>query len=363
MDKRYVPILWGREGEFGALQTLAPEIRGAIWPLLQVPPVPWDHENDQPDRTIDDHVESLIDKIEGAWEEREAAVDLLWVSEVERLANGLHPLTALFAQARERGLRLVPVTGPERSADYNAAVREVTSIDRRGIVARVQLQDVGDRSQQVIVQFARAVGCDPDDVDLLLDVGHLTSEAATTMTEEVARVISAVAPGPWRSIILGSGAFPENLVNCPRQAISRITREDWRLWRELRCVVNGLAFGDYGIAHPAPSDVDPRIMKASANIRYTLDEDWLVLKARGLAQGFEQFHQLCRALVRRSDFSGVRFSWGDRYIRDCARDMTGPGSLTTWRSVGTSHHISFVVRQIATLLARKDGPVPAGVGR
>ncbi len=90
-------------------------------------------------------------------------------------------------------------------------------------------------------------------------------------------------------------------------------------------------------------------MRPSASVRYTHDTYWLVPKGRNLREyGFDQFHGVCRALVQRVEYAGPQFSWGDQYIDDCAAERVGPGNLTTWRKVGTSHHLAFVVRQLAT---------------
>jgi len=53
------------------------------------------------------------------------------------------------------------------------------------------------------------------------------------------------------------------------------------------------------------------------------------------------------SLLRSPAYSGPQFSWGDRYISDCARGKTSCGNLTTWRRVGTSHHIAYLNQQIA----------------
>ena len=110
-------------------------------------------------------------------------------------------------------------------------------------------------------------------------------------------------------------------------------------------------YGDYAISHPEPAEVDPRIMRPSASIRYTHDDEWLVIKARNLRDhGYEQFHEVCGDLVRRAEYAGQQFSWGDGYIFDCAAKRVGTGNLTTWRKVGTSHHLAMVAHQLATTL-------------
>jgi len=55
----YVPILKGRDGEYGALQTLASNVRVALTPLLELPPIPWDYEEEAPAKTIDQHLRTL----------------------------------------------------------------------------------------------------------------------------------------------------------------------------------------------------------------------------------------------------------------------------------------------------------------
>ena len=156
----------------------------------------------------------------------------------------------------------------------------------------------------------------------------------------------------WRSLVLIGGSFPQNLVGLAPDYISSITREEWRLWRALRQRANVVrrlpTFGDYGVAHPEPSEVDPRIMSPSASIRYTATDNWIVLKRRSLrVHGFEQFHEVCGVLIERPEYSGREFSWGDDYIWKCAHRQDGPGNLTTWRKVGTSHHLVFVTGDLA----------------
>ena len=55
----YVPILKGREGEYGALQTLAPSTRQALTPLIKIPPIPWDFEEERPAKTVDQHLKKV----------------------------------------------------------------------------------------------------------------------------------------------------------------------------------------------------------------------------------------------------------------------------------------------------------------
>lgn len=58
---------------------------------------------------------------------------------------------------------------------------------------------------------------------------------------------------------------------------------------------------------------------------------------------------LCRNLAERSEFAGAAFSWADDYIAKCAQHKVGPGNATTWRKVGTNHHLTLVSRQLSSV--------------
>jgi hypothetical protein len=62
----------------------------------------------------------------------------------------------------------------------------------------------------------------------------------------------------------------------------------------------------------------------------------------------EQYQKLCQAVTSSSCYSGAEFSYGDKYIADCAAGEESTGNLTTWRKVGTNHHLAKVVSDISS---------------
>src|SRR2546426_10562869 len=66
---------------------------------------------------------------------------------------------------------------------------------------------------------------------------------------------------------------------------------------------------------------------------------------------FDQFNDLCKMVIERPEYCGTEFSWGDFYIYKCAHNQDGLGNATTWRQVGTTHHIEFVARPLASYFA------------
>jgi len=353
--RHYVPILKGRDGEYGALNRLSPASRDGVTPLIELPPIPWDFETQRPAKTIDAHLRKVGQKVERAWGAgRPFFLDFLWIAQTERMSDGTHPVEFVFSGVRARGLAAIPVVGLLSDDGYLAACAEAAREDGRGVCIRIQREDFAD-FEDLSGEFQRvlaATGVVRADADLLLDLRALTPEARQIDEMGTLALISRIPElRRWRTFTLAATSFPQNLVGLPPSDSSVVVREEWDLWNAvLRGRPSRLpTFGDYGISHPEPSEVDPRVMRPSASVRYTADGSWIVLKARNLRDyGYEQFHDVCRDLVGMTEYSGREFSWGDGYIDDCANERVGTGNLTTWRRVGTSHHIAFVEDQLAS---------------
>ena len=353
-QKVYVPILWTKEGELGALRQLPAAVKDRLLPFFEVPPPTWDHVHDCPAKTLDQHLDKLVPKVSAAWGSQDRAfLDLEWIPSADRMANGSHPVTYVFESARKYGLQIVPVVTATRDSEYLSAVSAVAQRDRRGVCFRMLLDDLETSDiAQVIRQLLNQAGTTTTETDLILDVKDLRASRLEEVIRDLPELIGRVPNVErWRSFALAGTGFPDSLAGLPKLKISRIKRTEWELWRDIRKrrLRRQPIFGDYGVGSPAYPDVDPRVMKPSAAIRYTADGDWVIIKGKNLKDhGFGQFHDVCRALIGSKVYKGRAFSWGDDYINDCAEGQTGPGNLTTWRKVGTSHHLTFVVKQIAS---------------
>ena len=351
----YVPILKGREGEYGALQTLAPSTRQALTPLIEIPPIPWDFEAERPAKTVDQHLKKVGQKIDRAWGPGgRLFVDLLWIPDSERMADGSHPLSHVFQLLRARQVAAVPVVGLLRGDEYLQACRMIVDQDDRGLCVRIQREDFADFGDigDTVRGILDTVGTTVQDSDLIFDLRALPHDPNLSVDAVIDFVNRLPRLREWRTFTLAATSFPPNLTGLPPSDVSFLPRQDWSLWTELsrqhQCIPRLPTFGDYAISHPEPAEVDPRVMRPSASIRYTCDAAWLILKARNLRDhGYEQFHDVCRVLVQRPEYCGRQFSWGDQYIDDCAAERVGTGNLTTWRKVGTSHHLAFAVHQVA----------------
>ena len=134
-----------------------------------------------------------------------------------------------------------------------------------------------------------------------------------------------------------------------------IPRYEWILYKRVvgslrKAKVRLPTFGDYGISHPDLLSLDMRLVKPSATIRYTTDDDWFIVKGPNVRDnGYKQYREHCRTVMASASYMGPSFSEGDKYISECAAGSARTGNLTTWRKVGTNHHLEKVVRDVSSL--------------
>ena len=354
--KHYVPILKGKDGEFRSLEDLDPGVKESLTPLIEIPPIPWDYKNEQFQRSIDDHVQRIPDKLVRAWadQDRPMFLDFYRLSDLSQLQNGQHPLEYLASEARSNSVKIVPVTGINRSSAFQTAVRNVVNTDQSGLCIRIDGADY-DRPglQAELDTLINNIGVNHSEVDLILDLKPV-SGLDISLLALTAKTLIRHCPyvTQWRTLTFASGAFPFDLRDFRPNSVNPVLRSDWEIWQSLAQDRGNLpklpTFGDYAISHPELSEVDPRIITMSASLRYTGADSWLIFKEKNVQDhGFEQFNDICKKLVKRPEYPGPKFSWGDEYIYQCSQDQDGPGNAQTWRQVGTTHHLTMVVDQIA----------------
>jgi hypothetical protein len=262
----------------------------------------------------------------------------------------------LVYRIRDYDVEAIPVIGLDRSEDddYVNAVRTAANTDKRGVCIRLLQEDleVPNVTYKDANDLIKTLGLSKNNVHLLMDFRQVSNDDFHEASE-IAEDFLANLPdtADWKTIILSSSGFPENLGCISPRTIGTLSRTELYLRDELflrkRKIPRFPTFGDYGICHPDILDYDPRFTPSAA-IRYTIERDWLIIKSGSLKKyGFDQFRKLSDSLRKRPEYYGPSYSWGDNYINECAACTVGKGNLTKWREVGTNHHITLVCNQIA----------------
>lgn len=363
--RHYVPILKAKKGELDALSDVAADVKAALTPLIEVPEIPWDFEEEAPLKTIDKHIEKLAKKLTDAWHDvRPFFVDMPWWEHGDSLmADGSHPLQWLGDQCHAAGLHLIPVTGPARDAAYQHAAHAVVARHHHGLCIRIEPDDFDRLFENPSAVLDALRGPLPfQEVDILIDMRAITEDLIPTVRYGVLAAVRSIPHvTSWRTLTLASSAFPKNLSGFT-VGFGSVERADYGLWQAItanRGLVRKPTFADYAIQAPEIDDIDPRVMRMSASLRYTHDNEWVIGKGRNVRDHtYEEYRRICQLLVQRQEFSGAGYSAGDDYMQGCAAGAGTPGNATTWRWVGTNHHLTFVVRQLAAATA--GGANPAG---
>ncbi|MCX7012849.1 MAG: beta family protein [Candidatus Sumerlaeota bacterium] len=351
----YVPCIRWKLGEYQAMFQLSSAAKDFITPLIEVPEIGYDFEERKPAKSVDDHLKDFAKRIRVKWGKRPCFVDLNLIDPSKRLSDGRHPMRFISDGLRDQGCPATPVTGLKRDSDYQRAVRESASKDRRGVCLRIGIEAAaGSGLKGFIDAVLQAVGVGVTKCDLVLDLGAPNFEPV----EGFAKLILAMIPrlpylSQWRTFALIGTSFPSSMGEVKQSQVT-IPRWEWLLYKRvvkrlLEDDIRPPTFGDYAVNHPDVLQLDMRRVKPSATIRYTADDSWFIVKGPNVRDnGFLQYRELCASVVDSPHYLGRTFSYGDEYIASCAEGTAKTGNLSTWRKVGTNHHLEKVVKDISS---------------
>ena len=357
----YVPCLRWKMGEYQAVWRLPASTKEMFTPLIQIPEIGYDFKEKKLKKTIDEHLSNFVlKKIHKKWGESFCFLDLNLISSSERMASGVHPVKYVFDDLRRVGCSAVPVTGIDRDKAYQQEVESILNKDKNGVCLRISIEHAAkDSLRTKLSSSLSAFGVRTIDCDLILDLGAPNYLPLEGFSKAIQNIVSNLPDlNKWRTFTIIGASFPETMggiqlgiTNCPRY--------EWQLYKRIVANFKEVnlrlpTFGDYTISHPKFSEFDMRKVKPSVKIRYATDNNWYIVKGHNIRDKRfgknKQYHNLSKKIIESQYYCGSEFSWGDEYIQKCANGGK-PGSLTTWVTVDTNHHIEKVTRDIASFYA------------
>lgn len=356
----YTPVLKSKMGELSALAELEASVWGNITPLIEVTPPAFDYVEGAYSKGVEQHLSDISAKVVKAFEGHPR----LFLDLADGFDGVMEPIevpdsqgTGLVVGLREEGLQPIPVLVPGRRRSFQQALSDNA---QDGIAVRATLEQIdpddAPTREEVKWTLELALG-NSQGCHLMLDLRSI-GDVPGISTSQWRRLVRGALAGVERlsdfdSVTLLASSFPKDLSGVGADTYEELPRIEWALWKSLVESPSDQVtprFGDYPISHPQLMEIDPRLMRMSANIRYTTPENWLLVKGRNVRDyGYAQFNELAELLVNHPMYSGRTFSWGDGFIAQCAEGTAGPGNATTWRKVGTNHHITLVAGQVASL--------------
>lgn len=355
LPKPYVPLLRWRQGEYEALFRLGGPQKDAILPLIEILKPDYDFEQRKPKRDLDEHLKLFGKRLGIKWNGLPALIDTSRLDPADRMADGRHPLAFIFDEARAAGAPLIPVTGLGRDAGYQLAVGAIAATDGRGAALRCSLAEALDPDFDKHIQgLLWTVGVHWTKLDIIID---LETPAFDPMPQLVNIIIAALSGATifnaCRSVTLLATSFPDTLANMA-SPVQRFVRHEWVLFKAVVAAlppgVRRPIFGDYGIAAITFAEGDMRFMRGSPNVRYTIDDGWIIARAKGTQRGSNQaYPALCGLVTSSGVYLGSHFSAGSAYIANCQTGAATRGNPTTWKWVATNHHITKVLDDLSRL--------------
>ncbi|NMR28645.1 hypothetical protein HGO92_02845 [Arthrobacter sp. SF27] len=370
---QYVPILKAKQGELSALQSWRDSDFPNTTPLVEV--VPWERDDDI-DGDDGGEIRKAVSRIGKSWAGKRATMLLDAASAERDPENGWESsartpvLSEMLRQLRRELVNVAPVVRVSAGDAYTRRLADIhyESPMERGAI-RITAEDLDDTATplgDLALRVADNIRIHPRKLDIILDFGAVNDDATAAMAARLARfVLPQLADGTWRSIVVASGAFPVNLSEVSPNKVAELERFDLRLWHSLQTFKIGtqIHFGDYAVTHPLIPVGVP--FAAAPQLRYTLEDRWLVAKGRRQdRRGHAQFFDICAEVLRQAGRSAPDYdvSWGDERIHQAARQAVnplpelerlapsspvGPGNASTWRAIATSHHMAYVSRRLS----------------
>jgi hypothetical protein len=356
-EKHYVPVLKWRQGEYMALSRLSAAIKDWVTPLFEMPTEAWDFEAEAPAKSLDDHLAKFGVRLKQKWDARRCFLDSPFIDGSKKVASGKHHLVHIFDLARAAGAHPVPVVGLGRASAYVTAVKTIVSQDDRGACLRLTPDDFGSSLHTDIAALISKIGIHVGQCDLVLDcAADITVSAKTQALVWKGLLDQVPSLSGWRSVTVAGTAFPESLPASTFRPTGTTKRYDWLGYKSLIGLLPEGAriptFGDYAVAHPRTEMIDPRMLDPNAKIKYTINDAWFIAMGSQVKKnGRGQYANICKSIVSASPpvFSGASYSYGDKFIEDCAKGIGSTGGTSTWPMVGSNHHVTKVVRDVASL--------------
>jgi len=348
----YVPVIRWKAGEQWALRELRPETRRQMTPLLELMPNNFEEKKLAKAHGIEGRMSGLSDEIVKSWGRSPFFIDMSHVESRLASPSRPHPLRLLGNGLRMRALKGIPVTGINRSNGQKDAAREVAAELGCGIAVRIYGEEINASLSAFIARLLDRLGMTPSEIHLIVDQ-QLLNGSAPAVAAVLGRIPDLTA---WSSVTFLSGAFPQDLSKIEKNTQEELPRTEWLRWKKYAESQHGASrvptFGDYTVQHALYREPPPGF-NASASIRYTAESYWVIMRGEGVRNddgpGYDGYLGNAMLLIDRDEFRGPDFSAGDRYIRDMSRQSDKPGNPQTWIRAAINHHITLVVRQVASL--------------
>lgn len=356
MSKIYIPSMQWKMAEYQALLRLSDEVKNKIYPLIVIPPVGFDFEEQKPKKTVEEHLEGFPDKLHKKWPERAAILEVHESLHEEYMYGGQHIVEFLYTECAANS-SLVALVRVQDSESYinqvEAHAPKCNGLAIKIVYGDMRSPDLGGQVQSLLTKF----DMDRKNVDLIIDLKDGGGAEVADFSEFLYAQIQRIPQiSEFRTFCFLGTSLKMKEIASPGGEMMRI---DFELFQQFRFLHGreypNLCFSDYNIDSPfaiddTGVDFDPRKMAPAAKLIYSTYDQWYVRKGSKFRGNSEQMKNLCADIASNTAiYRGREFSWGDEKIYETAYGTPENfGSLTVWKQVGINHHFTLVVDSLSS---------------
>lgn len=345
----YCPIVKGKLNDIKAMAYVEHRLASQTKPLYELPPF---RKTGNSEKELARFVKYLS-KMSGP---RPCYVDFPLLKPGARIESGESIVDVGFSWLKSAGVNFHPVYGFDRDEASLSSV--IQWADRQGgMLLRLEQDDLDfpDETIERILDL-QTNGLNFKQLDVMFDHRYIRTEAESlrAASDTCNFVDNLLRFVPVRTIVVAGSSSPMTVSEIGKDSHGEIARQELILWANIitqRFSVRFI-FGDYGVIHPDFSDLTPNA-HINGKIRYTSGSRLHIYRGHSLKQGdkYDQYHRLAANVKNGPFYLGSKFSYGDRYIFECAEGRAKTGNPGTWVMNDQNHHFTYAVQQIERLQA------------
>ena len=330
---RYIPVIKWQKYEQLALKKIDAALLTRVKPCIEA-------------RTSGQHT-NLVKNLQAIWP-HEAYVDYSNPNG-DLTAQRQAELMALLKVAASSQLPVSPVIGPAYLASLGAPFLQATA-NSPSVAIRIRLGSfqLNPHVLQLVTGSLATLKAAGRKAELFVDLGVSPKVWAPADVQAFGMTMQLLSGVGYSSVHLISGAFPSSLASV-KTGSGKFERNDWKFWKAVSSSVPALkiGYGDYGTLSPEWSEQILERRSNSIAIRYTRDDNWLILRATGKTA--PDSVALSQILVNNyPEFKRAGYSYGD----DLLEQRADPSVALKLKKCGHyhiteawSHHVAYVLKE------------------
>jgi len=339
---KYVPILKWKQGEQFALMNLSEDVKSKLTPLISLV-------------NLSTSPDELTAQINRFWGNNEPFYLGFSPNLYSKFSSLIAPYFAkIIKHAISLDLKIIPVISNLNDNAFYRIIAAQKHNFSHGYLLRLLNVDT-ESINQVTNYIMNSCNISDSKPSILLDFYMVDAKISPiSYSDIICSLYKKLRIDQFDKIIFAASSFPVTLSGLENNSITRLSRHEWLIYKNIRSKIKDIAFGDYCVDDP----LDLNLSQGATiipTIRYTKDDYWYIIRGKHdptRPRDFSQYHKLCRALIKRKDiYCGEEFSWGDEKINECAnKTCSGSkgcnhGNLPEWVKRNTNHHLTYVANQ------------------